>query len=80
MIIYGNITLRDPKFQHHCTIPWVSRGLPTKWNMIAADAVDLFGLPGDRYITDIGEQWMTFSFQDSKDAVLFKLKFGEVSC
>jgi hypothetical protein len=50
------------------------------WNVVAAEAMELFGLPGDRYITDIGEHSMIWSFKDPRDAVLFKLKFGEVTC
>ena len=47
------------------------------WDTLCASAVELFGLPGDRYITDIGEFSMTWSFRKDKDAVLFRLKFGE---
>jgi hypothetical protein len=47
------------------------------WNEICADAVELFGLPGDRYITDISEKSMTWSFRSDQDAVLFRLKFAE---
>jgi hypothetical protein len=48
------------------------------WDNLCADAVELFGLPGHRYITDISEQSMTWSFCSDQDAVLFRLKFGEV--
>ena len=47
------------------------------WDNLCAGAVELFGLPGDRYITDISEQSMTWSFRSDQDAVLFRLKFGE---
>jgi len=76
--ILGNITLREPKFIYHCTIPWsVPMNNVYRWNEVTADAMDLFGLPGDRYITDISEHSMTWSFCNDRDAVLFKLKFGE---
>jgi hypothetical protein len=48
------------------------------WDNLCASAVELFGLPGDRYITDISEQAMTWSFRSDQDAVLFRLKFAEV--
>ena len=48
------------------------------WNNLCANAVELFGLPGDRYITDISERSMTGSFRSDQDAVLFRLKFSEV--
>jgi hypothetical protein len=41
--------------------------------------MEIFGLPGARYITDISEQSMTWSFCNPQDAVFFKLKFGEVT-
>ena len=49
-----------------------------RWNEVTAEATELFGLPGDRYITDISEHSMTWSFRSDQDAVLFRLKFGEV--
>ena len=78
MNIYGNTTLREPEYVHHCTIPWVKRDNPLfYWDTVCANAVDLFGLPGDRYITDISEHSMTWSFRSDHDAVLFRLKFSE---
>jgi hypothetical protein len=50
------------------------------WDTLCANAVELFGLPGDRYITDLSEQSMTWSFCNKKDALLFKLKFAEAVC
>ena len=49
------------------------------WDEICIRAIELFGLPGGRYITDIGGNFMDWIFRDSKDAVLFKLKFSEVA-
>ena len=81
MTTLKGITLQEPEYVHHCTIPWVSRGNPLYyWDTLTANALELFGLPGDRYITDLSEQSMTWSFCDPQDAVLFKLKFGEAVC
>jgi hypothetical protein len=78
MITYGEPILKDSKYQHHCAVAWADWTHNLRlWNVVAADAVELFGLPGDRYITDISEHHMTWSFQEPKDALLFKLKFGE---
>jgi len=49
------------------------------WDEVCYKAIDLFGLPGDRYITDISTEWMDWIFKDPKDAIIFKLKFSEVS-
>ena len=47
------------------------------WNMRMARVVELFGLPGDRYITDVNENSMTFWFRDANDALLFRLCHGD---
>jgi len=73
-----NLKMREPKYLYHCTVPWTDRHNPMfYWDDLCANAVELFGLPGDRYITDISEQSMTWSFRSDKDAVLFRLKFSE---
>jgi len=78
MTTSARLILKDPNYIYHCTIPWRDQANPMfYWDTLCADAVDLFGLPGDRYITDISEQSMTWSFNTSHDAVLFRLKFGE---
>jgi hypothetical protein len=47
------------------------------WNEICAQAIDLFGLPGDRYMTSLGDDFMNWHFRDTVDQLLFRLKFGE---
>jgi hypothetical protein len=49
-----------------------------RWDHICIDAIELFGLPGERYITDISNTRMDWAFKDPKDALVFKLKFSEV--
>lgn len=46
------------------------------WNQRMARVVELFGLPGDRYVTDINVNEMTFWFRDANDALLFRLCHG----
>jgi hypothetical protein len=46
--------------------------------MVGAQAIELFGLPGDRYITDLGDKSIKWSFKSAQDSTLFRLKFGEV--
>jgi hypothetical protein len=41
-----------------------------------ANIVEVFGLPGDRYITEISSEEMTFWFRDPNDALLFRLCHG----
>ena len=49
------------------------------WDEICYKTIELFGLPGDRYITDISYKWMDWIFRDAKDALIFNLKFSEVT-
>ena len=78
MTTLGNTILRESAYLYHCIVPWIDRKNPMfYWDTLCASAVELFGLPGDRYITDINEQSMTWSFRSDKDAVLFRLKFGD---
>ena len=44
------------------------------WNEIGAEAIELFGLPGDRFHTSICEESMDFYFTNEIDAILFSLK------
>jgi hypothetical protein len=46
------------------------------WNEALARVVEVFGLPGARYITDVTINNMTFWFHDHRDALLFKLCHG----
>jgi len=72
--------LRDPEYVHSITVALDNKDDMLRWDQICVDAIDLFGLPGGRYITDIGGDSMDWIFRDVRDAVLFKLKFSEVVC
>jgi hypothetical protein len=50
------------------------------WDRLCVASIELFGCPGDKFVTDIGPDKMTWSFRDPKDAFIFKLKFSEVTC
>jgi hypothetical protein len=39
--------------------------------------MEMFGLPGDRYITDANVNDMTWWFRNEQDALLMTLKFSE---
>jgi hypothetical protein len=71
-------TLRDDAFRYPVTIPW-SPELDTvsAWNEICAQGMEMFGLPGNRYITDANVNDMTWWFRDEQDALLMTLKFSE---
>ena len=63
-------------------LPWRSRITwrpdgPMSWNEVCAQIVEDFGLPGDRYVTDVGLYDMGFVFKNPQDLLLFKLKWSE---
>lgn len=45
-----------------------------RWNEMCARAVEMFGLPGDRYSTRICTDWMDFVFKSNKDALMFAIE------
>jgi hypothetical protein len=46
------------------------------WNEILARTVEQFGLPGDRYMTNIDTDWMDWHFVNEQDSVVFMLEHG----
>jgi hypothetical protein len=43
------------------------------WSQACARGIEVFGLPGDRYITHARTDHMTWHFRDHSDLVLFVL-------
>jgi hypothetical protein len=71
-------TLRDDEFKYPVVVPWGSQLDPvTAWNEICAQGMEMFGLPGNRYITDANVNDMTWWFRNEQDALLMTLKFSE---
>ena len=73
-------TLTDPKFNHPVTVNW-GQGADTmdNWDRMCIYGIEQFGLPGDRYITDISADRMTWIFRSGADALIFRLRFSEVA-
>jgi hypothetical protein len=73
--------LKDPEFNYPVTVNW-GQGADTMeyWDRLCIASIEMFGCPGDRFITDIGADQMIWAFRDPKDAFIFKLKFSEVTC
>jgi hypothetical protein len=77
--ILGKIILRDESYRYPVVIPWGSKlDTVTAWNEICAQGMEMFGLPGNRYITDANVTDMTWWFCNEQDALLMTLKFSEV--
>jgi len=71
--------LTDPEYTYSVKVVLYHNDV-LSWDRICTDAVELFGLPGERYITDLGGNSMDWIFRNPQDALLFKLKFSEVAC
>jgi hypothetical protein len=71
-------TLQDNDFKYPVVVPWSSKlDTVSAWNEICAQGMEMFGLPGHRYITDANVTDMTWYFKDPQDALLMTLKFSE---
>lgn len=70
--------MRDPNFKHLVRVQMHNRTI--SWSELCSSALNLFGLPGDRFITDssgVGYSHMDWIFREEHDALLFRLKFSE---
>jgi hypothetical protein len=45
-----------------------------KWNEVCARAIEMFGLPGDRFTTSASVDYMDFTFNSNKDALMFAIE------
>jgi hypothetical protein len=72
-------TLRDDSYQYPVVIPWSAQlDAVSAWNEVCAQGMEMFGLPGGRYITEANVNDMTWYFKDPNDALIMTLKFSEV--
>lgn len=60
--------LQDTEYKYTVRVDWSS-----DWNETCASAVEIFGLPGDKFITHAELDYMTFTFKHEVDAVHFSL-------
>jgi hypothetical protein len=62
---------------HPVVMPWHSSHTQTYWNDSCADVVEVFGLPGDKYTTQVNPDLMIFNFKSKKDAELCRILLSE---
>lgn len=55
-------------------IYWKQGDSCADWNEKCIQVMEHFGLPGHKYTTTVTDDYMSFNFNQSEDAVLFKLK------
>jgi hypothetical protein len=73
--------LQDPKFPYGACVDWGYRmDTITAWDDVATWGFEMFGLPGERYITDINVNDMTWWFRDEQDRLVFVLRNGLARC
>lgn len=59
-------------------IPWNPKANTTLiWNDICASIIEQFGLPGDRYKTEVSTDGMKFFFKDQRDCFMCKILISE---
>jgi hypothetical protein len=58
-------------------MPWKSTQTETYWNESCADVVEVFGLPGGKYTTQVNPDLMIFYFKSEKDAALCRILLSE---
>jgi hypothetical protein len=67
-------------FAHPVTVRWGSGSDTIEyWDQLCIYSIEQFGLPGTRYVTEISADAMVWSFQSEQDALIFKLRFSEVT-
>lgn len=60
-------------------IPWVRASDNVfRWNEVCAWAIEMFGLPGDRFETHANVDYMDFVFKSNKDALLMSLRWNAI--
>jgi len=65
------------QFPYRSRIVFRTTDSKLRWNEICAQIIEQFGLPGNRYFTEVGLLNMTVIFRNPQDLLLFKLKWSE---
>jgi hypothetical protein len=55
-------------------VPWSPKaGSIPVWDEITISIIERFGLPGDKYTTEITEDYMNFLFKDEREGLMCQL-------
>jgi hypothetical protein len=57
-------------------VPWESQS-NTWWNETCANIIEHFGLPGEKYTTEVSADDMRFFFTDERDALMCRILISE---
>ena len=58
------------------TIPWENQK-NVWWNETCAMVLEVFGLPGQRFVYTPSTDFMTFTFKDKRDAFMCKILLSD---
>ena len=70
------ITMRENGFIYHVELSWNEQG-NTMWNEACADVIQVFGLPGNKFMTYPTMDSMLFGFKSDRDATLCRILLSE---
>jgi hypothetical protein len=57
-------------------VDWKNRDTIPDWNEKCIRVIESFGLPGNKYMTQVTEDYMIFSFIEAEDALMARLIIG----
>ena len=79
--LFSESGLQDPNYVYGACITWgPSMDTISHWDKVAIWSVEMFGVPGERYITEINIDDMTWWFRDEQDRLVFVLRNGQARC
>ena len=72
------LSILNNGFTHTVDIPWnKSNAEGPIWNELCANIIEVFGLPGDRYMSHPTPDNMTFYFKSEKDLLLCRVLISD---
>jgi hypothetical protein len=63
--------------EHNVIVNWTPKQGQGWWNETCAMVLEVFGLPGDRFVYHPYEDYMTFTFKDKRDAFMCKVMLSD---
>jgi hypothetical protein len=79
--LFSESGLQDPDFVYGAQVNWGYRmDTISQWDDVATWSIEMFGLPGERYITEINVNDMTWWFRSEQDRLVFVLRNGQARC
>lgn len=71
------LTTTDKEFSHSVQVNWQDNHSTIWWNETCAMVLEVFGLPGHRYMYRPHVDYMVFEFKSQKDEQLCRILLSE---